>query len=439
MLVTVYNVAAPTCIFWCTSSANVEPESFIVNIGDSQEDIIKRLEEQGFIKSEMALKLLFTIKQDYSSIKGGEYKLSKSMDMQDIYEALHQPPEKIWVYIPSFKEIDRLGAFLAEGLGWQSKDQKDFASTYRFHIHKHYKEKALEILSARNSWTEAEKKIALQIYDSLEYDLLNSSYTSGNYLIPLKGTGFEVADMFYAQNAPLLPASITLTDINGATITRFKESIQDSFELIPDIVPFVAKEIQVIQKEGRTYLIFSSSYWNQGRGPLELKPGSRDESFVGDIRTNIYQRIYRTDGTYRSRLAGQFLWHDIHDHYHFEDFMDYKLEPVDVDLKTIPVVKKTGFCIRDRDFIEKLENSPANKKYIDCSTDIQGVSVGYGDTYRYHLADQDIDITNFPKGNYRLTFDVNSGNYFDEMRSDNNSSSVEIYIDPAKLLVQVKN
>lgn len=297
----------------------------------------------------------------------------------------------------------------------------------------------LNIVAESNKWKDTERKVAAQIYDSINYDLLIRSYDAGNYLIPLNDTSAETADAFFKQAGSSALSQVSMSSLEKAQVTKFVESVQSEVELIPDIVPFIANEIQIISKNGRTYLVFSTAYWNQGEGPLELIPGARDENYVGDVRTNIYQRIYRTDKTYRSRLAGTFLWHDIHDHYHFDDFMDYTLEAVDVRLGVQPVVKKTSFCVRDRDFIKKLENSPSGCKYIDCSTQIQGVSVGYGDTYRYHLADQEIDVTDFPKGTYRLTFDVNSGNYFDEIRTDNNSSNVEIYLDAANQKVTVKN
>lgn len=112
MLFIVYTVSAPTCVLWCTSSADVSAESFIVNIGETNEAVIARLEQESYIKSEMIMDFLFTWNKDYTSIKAGEYKLSKSMDMQEIYNTLRQPPEKIWVAVPDYRDNNRLGVFL---------------------------------------------------------------------------------------------------------------------------------------------------------------------------------------------------------------------------------------------------------------------------------------------------------------------------------------
>src|SRR5262245_45874912 len=69
---------------------------------------------------------------------------------------------------------------------------------------------------------------------------------------------------------------------------------------------------------GRLY--FNATSWNNGDGPLELR--ARETDSVA-LRQNVYQRIYLSDGTFYETLAGSFVWHPTHNHFHFEDYAVY--------------------------------------------------------------------------------------------------------------------
>ncbi|MBX4198249.1 endolytic transglycosylase MltG [Candidatus Parcubacteria bacterium] len=438
VVVVVQQIGPPICFFWCRSQAQVETESFIVNPKETLDEIIQRLNTEGFIKTELAFKSLRLIERDQVPIKPGEYKISKSMSLSRVYSTLTQPPEKVWLDVPEFREIDKLGKFFAQELGWNATTTDDFIFQFRRDTHAHVKKEAMQILSLQTNWDDLEKKTAEELYDNIEYDILTRTFVPGSYLIPLTDNGTKIALYFFEKAGAPVTKRLSVSFMHKSSITRLFNSVRNAIELLPDIVPQPPYDIQITSKDSQVYLVFSSAYWNQGTGPLVLVPGSRDQDLVGDIATNIYQRIYRTDGAYRTRLAGTFLWHDEHDHYHFDDFMDYILAPVDAATKIEPVQEKTSFCVRDKDLIKKLPGSPTEAKYSTCSTTIQGVSVGWGDVYKYTLADQDINITKLPKGYYRLIFEVNPGEHFNEVRMDNNSSSVLLLLDPQKHTVQIQ-
>jgi hypothetical protein len=77
-------------------------------------------------------------------------------------------------------------------------------------------------------------------------------------------------------------------------------------------------------------LRFSNTAWNAGPGPLHLC----GQTLPGATTTRVYQRIYdepspppncAAGGTYVEHLAGEFVFHPAHNHWHFEDFADYEL------------------------------------------------------------------------------------------------------------------
>jgi hypothetical protein len=430
----VHYITAPICMIWCLSAAETAAESFIVQPGEAKEQLLQRLENEGYIKSKHAYELLSFAHQDYSLIDPGEYILSKSMDIQDVYTILHNPPARTWISVPQFKEIEKLGEFFQKEFALDRIETSKFITHFRNDVRNHFKKIAINILTEANKWEELEIGIAEQLYDSVDYDLFTQTYISGPYLFPEKMLGEDLARLFFKDAGKTL----TKTQMTKEKIALFTDLVEHEIEILPDMVPLPPRDIQVTEKDGRTLLIFSSAYWNAGKGPLELVPGNRDENYIGDVRTQIYQRIYRADGTYRSRLAGIFLWHDEHDHYHFDDYMDYVLEPVNGATKIRPIQEKTSFCLRDTELTKKIENAPSKPQYTSCKTNIQGVSVGWGDVYKYTLADQDMDITDLPAGMYRLKFQVNFGNHFDELSRANNISSINLYLDPAHKTVELR-
>jgi Lysyl oxidase len=59
---------------------------------------------------------------------------------------------------------------------------------------------------------------------------------------------------------------------------------------------------------------------------------------------------------------------------------------------------------------------------------LQGLPVGWGDTYTSGLAGQSIDITGLPDGIYWLRSTADFEDRIDERRDNNNSAKVKIQI-----------
>jgi hypothetical protein len=168
----------------------------------------------------------------------------------------------------------------------------------------------------------------------------------------------------------------------------------------------------------RPVLRFSNTAWNAGSGPLHLVAKTDRQS----KKTQVFQRIYSNSsgtGQYDQRHVGDFVFHPAHNHFHFENFAEYQLWPAAdwnqwvADGRPNGTERsflrgqgtKTTFCIMDTNRLDpNLPGSPASGAYDTCGRTTQGMSVGWGDTYGWQLADQWVvlDATGLPDGPYVL-------------------------------------
>ncbi len=211
-------------------------------------------------------------------------------------------------------------------------------------------------------------------------------------------------------------------------------------ELLPDLVPLPPQDLAIVEEAEGTMLRFSATYYNQGFGPLELHADPEMAGTREDVDRDILQRIYRADGSYRDRRAGVFLWHEEHRHFHFSDFALYTLKPVDQteDIEDESLNTKATFCVRDVSIVHmRLKNRADEAGYRTCGRELQGVSVGWGDSYLAAYPGQSFNISALPSGTYRLVFHVNPLLRFYEERVENNSSNVLISINKETGTVEV--
>jgi hypothetical protein len=200
----------------------------------------------------------------------------------------------------------------------------------------------------------------------------------------------------------------------------------------PDLQAFPAYSLVVTTStSGQKLLRFSTRTWNSGDGPLELR--SRGNG-------NVDQRIYNSDGGYRDRPAGTFTWHPDHNHFHFDDYALYTLQPVDAPGGSARTGTKMTFCIMDTNVINSsLPRAPQQAVYSTCGSTVQGMSVGWADTYGYNLAGQSIDITGLPNGDYALFIDADYKNRIQELNESNNTSCMLVRLSVTNSTVQVLN
>lgn len=196
---------------------------------------------------------------------------------------------------------------------------------------------------------------------------------------------------------------------------------QQVVERLPNITPLPAFEVSarlnLIYRNPE--LRFSVTTANRGDGPLEFIGGE-----TGRGKQNIYQRIYLSDGTFYDRRAGAYVWHPEHNHIHVENYAEYTLQALSAPGNSKRTGQKTTFCIMDTDRIGSTGSS--QPYYTTCENTVQGMSVGWGDTYHSGLAGQEIDLTGLPDGDYTLSVEVDPLGRFVESSTTDNTSCIKL-------------
>ena len=209
-------------------------------------------------------------------------------------------------------------------------------------------------------------------------------------------------------------------------------------------------------------LRFDQVFANIGEGTMEMR-------FViphdpNSPAHNIFQRVFRSDGGFDERFAGQWEFHPAHQHYHFLGFGLSKLwranslgdrldsfpirsrrhefrgkehhhGPPDEPIRT---GRKVSFCMADTTIDSWLQKGDGPRTYnapdclfpafSDADNDylIQGITQGWADTYDWYLPDQYIEVTGVPDGYYLLETTVDPDNSLLEADETNNCGSVLI-------------
>jgi hypothetical protein len=206
-------------------------------------------------------------------------------------------------------------------------------------------------------------------------------------------------------------------------------------ELRPNLQPFPAFDLHFSTNSGTgtSQIRFSTRSWNKGMGPLELVAGE-----VVSSGQNVYQRVYNSDGTYQEYFAGTFVYHPAHNHFHFNDYALYQLDPINAPGGSSKSGSKTTFCIMDTNKVDgSLPGAPPNAVYTTCEATIQGMSVGWADTYGYPLEGQSVDITGNPSGDYCLSIQIDPKGRLLETDDTDNVASALVHIDMERSTVTV--
>jgi hypothetical protein len=205
-------------------------------------------------------------------------------------------------------------------------------------------------------------------------------------------------------------------------------------ELTPNLVALPASEfaLSINTATGATKLIFAATSWNNGKGPMEIVAGAT--SVAGQ---DVYQKVYNSDGSATSYLAGTYVYHPDHQHFHFENYALYVLKRVGAPGGSEQLSSKTSFCIMDTTKVNtSLTGAPKNAVYTTCSSTTQGMSVGWADRYGPTLEGQSFDVTNNPDGDYDLSIHVDPENRLREASESDNVTCVRLRISVASRILQ---
>jgi hypothetical protein len=197
------------------------------------------------------------------------------------------------------------------------------------------------------------------------------------------------------------------------------------------------------EQGARRCLRFDQIIANSGEGPFELR--YRMEGLATDQQ--LRQRIFSSDGTFVDEQVDTYEFHPTHAHFHYKSFGQaflYRARP-DGSLELVRESRKNGFCMVD---VENTRfgtddrgqpyrgEAPRRYHFPNCNfpterdasgaSMVNGISAGWADVYNWFLADQYIEITGVPDGEYILETVANPARTVHETTLEDNTARVTI-------------
>src|SRR3954452_21907234 len=195
--------------------------------------------------------------------------------------------------------------------------------------------------------------------------------------------------------------------------------------LYPDMVTLPPRDLKLERTDvsiGQTgvmhnVLRFSNTVWNKGEGRLEVRAQIDPTTKEGPA----IQRVYDTAGNFTEYTVGRISYNAAQNHYHYDNWGAYELWTKGAYDTWIAsgralgqaylIGTKTTSCVMDEELIKHLPSMPYPAVFTSSgcnpnaqNTIIEGLSVGWGDTYDYYRAEQwiDLDQQTLPDGDYVL-------------------------------------
>ena len=196
-------------------------------------------------------------------------------------------------------------------------------------------------------------------------------------------------------------------------------------ELLPNIRALPPHTISMLDASN---MRFGATSWNSGAAKLELVARNPVTDPDGQVRQPVDQRIYCSGGAFYDRSAGKAEYHAAHNHVHYNDYANYILERADGTTQNPRKGTKTTFCIMDNSGVNtQLRGASGSAVFNWCPTqdpsfNMQGMSVGWGDTYAANLPGQSLLIGDLAPGMYRLRHVFDPKNLIAEQSETDNES-----------------
>lgn len=325
-------------------------------------------------------------------------------------------------------------------LNWSTEEERRFEEAMLGMQWDTFKEDLLEIIGNKLNFNETKKEAFLthsSNFLSLKPNILENLYIPSVYEFEQNLTSAQIAEVLISRlaNSPERLSFIE-NNISSEALNVLNSYLEGQMKLLPDIVLLPPQDIGLKKENGKTLLVFSTTYYNIGDGDLEIVADSKTSNVPGDVTRAVFQKISRLDGAEESHLIGIFDWHDIHLHYHYEDFIEYRLTDPDSNEEEL-LKEKSTYCVRDVTRIILDDVVEVEPKFRVCGKERQGVTRGWGDTYFYTYGSQSFDITNIPSGEYKLSFHANPENLFQEITIENNESGALIEINKEEMEVKI--
>jgi Lysyl oxidase len=193
--------------------------------------------------------------------------------------------------------------------------------------------------------------------------------------------------------------------------------------LLPDLVQGLPTPIDAVLDDStgtaQTRLVFGSTIANAGEGPLILTA----RRAPGASTMTAHQVIRRSDGSsyVRRQVAGtlKYVQASDHQHWHLLGIDRYELWTGSAT-RRLRRDRKQGFCLGDRYELfpgRRLPRQPSRPSYPgacgknrpDLTHVVEGITIGWGDSYKANIEGQYIDITGIAPGRYLLVHRIRVG------------------------------
>jgi len=103
-----------------------EEERIVVNLTTTEEELIPKLKERGYIRSEWVFNYVLKKKGWQGKIEPGGYKVSKRMNVWELADTLINHPYQKWMVIPEGLRKEEIAEIVAKKLGWGEDAKENF-------------------------------------------------------------------------------------------------------------------------------------------------------------------------------------------------------------------------------------------------------------------------------------------------------------------------
>lgn len=210
-------------------------------------------------------------------------------------------------------------------------------------------------------------------------------------------------------------------------------------ELVPNLRPLPASDFSIaIVDTGfgfQRVLRLSSRIANYGEGPIEIF------GFIEGANTSQMvpaSQIIRWNNAQTTVIpAGEFEYHPVHSHWHWENLVTFRLhnvddgtDPYNPSNTLVATTPKVSFCLVDTAKIPGFSGpgQPSSARYRFCNRNTQGISVGWNDLYASNLFGQWIVIEGVPDGPYWVILESDPTGLLRELDETDNKSAVKVQI-----------
>ncbi len=240
--------------FFGPTGNNKRLEIFVIPKNQVGFNLVKKLEEEKFIKKNKVLEYYLNTFVFFADIKSGGYRLSKDMWALDVFKKINGKPDLVWISYSSCLRKEQIGEILAEALGWSNE----------------------ELIK----WNIA--------YTNSTPEYFEGVYYPDTYLIPVDESGEQIAkrliNRFNEKFAPLVDKYITanirwVTGLKIASLIAREAAGSSDMKLISGIIWNRLDKGMPLQIDATMQYTLGKNSQNKWWGSIDIKEKQNDSPY----------------------------------------------------------------------------------------------------------------------------------------------------------------